>query len=300
MSPDSTGGTRRIVLGLLVSIALVILWGSWPSLTRLGSQQLDWRILVMLRFGVPALLLLPVIFRIGLVPRGVPVSVLAVMVLTAGCGFFVLSTWALRLAPVAEIGPMLPGVPPLFVALWTIFYEKRRFSAAQVAGFVLIGLGVLAIVGTPILARGSVNLGHFLALGASLSWAIYIIAYGRSRMSPVDATAAVSFWSSLLLAPFCVPHLVAGLEAGLWREIALQALLQGVAIGLVAILLFGASVRLLGATKSAAFGAMTPVISTALAIPVLGEWPSSSALVAIVAITVGVICTNLPLRTRLS
>jgi drug/metabolite transporter (DMT)-like permease len=299
MSPDSAGGTRRIVLGLFVSLALVALWGSWPSLTRLGSQQLDWRILVMLRFGVPALLLLPVVFRIGLVPRGVPVALLALMVLTAGCGFFVLSTWALRLAPVAEIGPMLPGVPPLFVAVWAIFYEKRRFSTAQIAGFVLIGVGVFAIAGTPILQHGNVNLGHFLALGASLSWATYIIAYGRSGMSPLDATASVSLWSALLLAPFCMPALVAGLDAGQWREIGLQALLQGVAIGLVAILLFGASVRLLGAPKSAAFGAMTPVVSTALAIPVLGEWPSVPALVAIVAITAGVACTNLPMRTRL-
>lgn len=298
MSPDS--GTRRIVLGLLVSISLVILWGSWPSLTRLGSQQLDWRILVMLRFGVPALLLLPVVFRIGLVPRGVPAPMLALMVCTAGFGFFILSTLALRYAPVAEVGPMLPGVPPLFVAIWAIFYEKRRFSAAQIMGFVLIGIGVFAIVGTPIIERGGVNLGHFLAIGASLSWAIYIIAYGRSGMSPLDATAAVSIWSALLLAPFCIPPLVAGLEAGLGREILLQALLQGVAIGIVAIVLFGASVRLLGAPKSAAFGAMTPVVSTALAIPVLGEWPSTSALVAIVAITLGVILTNLPFRTRLT
>lgn len=300
MSPESAGGSRRIVLGLLVSIALVSLWGSWPALTRLGSQQLDWRILVMLRFGVPALLLLPVLFRTGLLPRGVPRPLLALMVFTAGFGFFILSTLALRYAPVAEVGPMLPGVPPLFVALWAIFFEKRRFSAAQIAGFVLIGIGVFAIAGYPILLHGNVNLGHFLALGASLSWAVYIIAYGRSGMTPLDATALVSFWSALLLVPFCLPPLIAGLEAGLGREIAIQALLQGVAIGIVAILLFGASVRLLGAPKSAAFGAMTPVVSTALAIPVLGEWPSTAALVAIVAITAGVILTNLPFRTRLT
>ena len=298
MSPDS--GTRRIVLGLLVSIALVALWGSWPSLTRLGSQQLDWRALVMLRFGVPALLLLPVLFRIGFVPRGVPRPLLVLMVFTSGFGFFVLSIWSLRLAPVAEVAPMLPGVPPLFVALWAIFFEKRRFSAAQIMGFVLIGVGVFAIAGYPILQRGDVNLGHFLALGASLSWAIYIIAYGRSGMTPLNATAAVSFWAALLVAPFGLPPLIAAFEAGLGREIAIQALLQGVATGIVAIFLFGVSVRLLGAPKSAAFGAMTPVVSAALAIPVLAEWPSTESLVAIVAITAGVVLTNLPFRTRLT
>lgn len=298
MSPEPAGGRHRLLLGFIASIALVVLWGSWPSLTRLGSQQLDWRILVLLRFGVPALLLLPVTFRIGLVPRGMPWPMLVVMVLASGCGFFVLSTWALRFAPVAEVGPILPGVPPLFVALWAVFYEKRRFSAAQIAGFVLIGIGIFAITGYPVLMRGDVNLGHFLALGAALSWAIYIIAYGRSRMTPLDATAVVSIWSTLLLAPFCLPAMVSAFAAGLGREIALQVLLQGVAIGVVAILLFGVSVRLLGAAKSAAFAAMTPVVSTALAIPVLGEWPSTAALVAIVAITTGVVFTNLPGRVR--
>lgn len=294
MTSDIAGNRRRLVLGLLASIALVAIWGSWPSLTRLGSQQLDWRIIVLMRFSVPALLLLPVVFRIGLFPRRVPLPLLAVMVIATAFGFFIMSTLALRFAPVAEVGPLLPGVPPLFVALWAAFYEKRRFGAGAILGFVLIGVGVFFIAGIPIIRSGDFDLGHALALGASLSWSIYIIAFGRSGLSPLDATAIVSIWSALLVAPFCLGPTLAALDAGFGGEIAMQALMQGFAVGLVAIMLFGLSVRLLGAPQSAAFAAMTPVVSTTLAIPVLGEWPSSFALVAIVAITAGVVLTNWP------
>lgn len=294
MTSDTAGNRRRLVLGLLASLALVAIWGSWPSLTRLGSQQLDWRIIVFMRFTVPALLLLPVVFRIGLFPRRVPWPLLAVMVIATAFGFFIMATLALRFAPVAEVGPLLPGVPPLFVALWVAFYEKRRFGAGAILGFVLIGLGVFFIAGIPIIRGGHFDLGHALGLGAALSWSIYIIAYGRSGLSPLDATAIVSVWSALLVAPFCLGPTLAGFEAGLGREIVLQGLMQGFAVGLVAIMLFGISVRLLGAPQSAAFAAMTPVVSTTLAIPVLGEWPSSFALVAIVAITAGVVLTNWP------
>src|SRR5689334_23702868 len=87
MSPDSPGGTRRLVLGVLASIALVVVWGLWPALTRQGSQQLDWRILVFMRFAVPAILLLwPVTRRIGLVPRGVPVATIAIMAVMGSFG----------------------------------------------------------------------------------------------------------------------------------------------------------------------------------------------------------------------
>ena len=146
------------------------------------------------------------------------------------------------------------------------------------------------------LQRGDVNLGHLFGLIAALSWAIYAIYFARGGISVLAATAVFSLWSALLLLPFCLGPLLAAIETVPFREIALQAAVQGVAIGLFSILLFGASVRLLGAPQSAAFSAMTPVVAALIAIPMLGEWPSVPAAFAIAAITAGVMLANWPSR----
>lgn len=292
MIADAGDGRRRLLLGFLAAAATVAIWGSWAALTRLGTRQLDAPVLILIRFIIPPLLLAPVLWRTGLLPRGVSRPALAIMVVTGGLGFFLFSILALRLAPVAEVQPLLPGLPPLIVALWVWLAERVRFGGAQIAGFVLLGFGTALLVGYPMWLSGQLVLGHLFAVVAATSWAVYILAFGRSRMGALEAAAVVSAWTALLALPFCVMPFIAAVEAGHIREIALQGLLQGVASGVVAIYLFGVSVRLLGPAQASAVAALSPVWAATLAIPVLGEWPTAPATIAIVAITGGVILAN--------
>jgi drug/metabolite transporter (DMT)-like permease len=62
---------------------------------------------------------------------------------------------------------------------------------------------------------------------------------------------------------------------------------QGILTAIVALLLYGRMVDLLGATAGAAFVA-TPATTALLGIPVLGEWPSAIDWIAITLISVGV------------
>ena len=71
-------------------------------------------------------------------------------------------------------------------------------------------------------------------------------------------------------------------------DVALQAIVQGILTAVVALLLYGRMVGLLGATAGAAFVALTPATTAMLGIPVLGEWPSGIDWVAIALISVGV------------
>ena len=71
-------------------------------------------------------------------------------------------------------------------------------------------------------------------------------------------------------------------------DIALQAVVQGILTAIVALLLYGRMVKLLGATGGAAFVALTPGMTAVMGIPILGEWPSAVDWVAIVFISVGV------------
>ena len=59
-------------------------------------------------------------------------------------------------------------------------------------------------------------------------------------------------------------------------DIALQAIVQGVLTAIVALLLYGRMVSLLGASAGAAFVALTPAMTALMGIPNLGDGHRSS------------------------
>jgi drug/metabolite transporter (DMT)-like permease len=71
-------------------------------------------------------------------------------------------------------------------------------------------------------------------------------------------------------------------------DVVLQTIVQGVLTAIVALLLYGRMVSILGATAGAAFVALTPAATALLAIPALGEWPSMIDWLAITMISAGV------------
>jgi len=71
-------------------------------------------------------------------------------------------------------------------------------------------------------------------------------------------------------------------------DLVFQALYQGVLTAAISLALYGRAIRLLGASNAAAFVALGPIMASLMAIPALGEWPSSVAWAAITIITVGV------------
>jgi len=71
-------------------------------------------------------------------------------------------------------------------------------------------------------------------------------------------------------------------------DIALQAAVQGFLTGIVALLLYGRMVGILGATSGAAFLALTPAMTALMGIPILGELPSAVDWMAIAVISTGV------------
>jgi threonine/homoserine efflux transporter RhtA len=97
-----------------------------------------------------------------------------------------------------------------------------------------------------------------------------------------------SFWSAMMLAPFGVPSLIAAVHASLAIDVVSQAVIHGVLSGVVAILLYGLAITRLGASGGAAFVALVPALAAIIALPVLGEWPSTAAIIGIVATTFGV------------
>lgn len=64
--------------------------------------------------------------------------------------------------------------------------------------------------------------------------------------------------------------------------------MQGLLTAIVALILYGRAVALLGATGGTAFIALNPVLTGLAAIPILGEWPSAAEWLSTMFISVGV------------
>jgi drug/metabolite transporter (DMT)-like permease len=117
-------------------------------------------------------------------------------------------------------------------------------------------------------------------------------AVARIRLSivsaAIEAAAFAAIWSTIILLPLGAPALVRVAAAGHMRDVIVQASVQGVLSGVVAIVFYGVAITRLGPTRSAALTALVPVVAAILAIKILGEIPGAATVLGIAAVTTGV------------
>ena len=178
---------------------------------------------------------------------------------------------------------------PLVVAVLAAAVLKEALTLHKRVGLVLIATGVVGIVSVNGAAIGTrQNIGHLLFLASAFAFACYTIAMRRARLKGLHAAAISAVGSMLIyLPPYAI---VAG--AGIFdappSAIALQALVQGLLTAVFSYVVYGLAVSILGASSGAAFAATCPAMTAVMAIPILGEWPSSVDWGAIALISVGV------------
>jgi len=286
-APTPTLRLSSAAVGVAAAFGAVSIWAGWIVATHHAvGGTLDPDAVGLLRFAVPALVFAPVWWRMGLKPKNLSWPMLFAL-LGFGAPFFVLAGIAMKYAPAPDVSPLLSGAMPLIVAL-VAMRRGERFGLVRTLGLVVIALGIVAIVGFSLLNGGGAWRGHMLLLAAAAAWAVYTLAFKRSGLTAIEAAAFASLWSTVLLLPFGLPALVKVIAAGHGTEVLVQATVQGVLSGVVAIVLFGVAISRLGATRGAALTALVPPFSAILSILLLGVWPAPGTLIAIAATTLGV------------
>ncbi len=279
--------------GYLAIISAVTIWGAWVALTRyavIGS--LTPAAVTLLRVGIPILVLAPVLFRIGIWPKGKTVPFLF-CILGAGAPFLLIIGNGMRFAPTADVGPLVPGTMPLIVALLSVIIFKEKLGWARAIGFALCLAGVLTIAGRSILtASGDTSFGHLLLVTAAICWACYTVAFRLVGVTAIEMAALVSFWSALAMLPFGLPPLIAAFKNGAHGDIIVQAIVQGLGSGLIALVLYNIGIARLGASRAAAFVALVPALATVIAIPLLKEIPDAASIFGVVTTGLGVLLAS--------
>ncbi|WP_160120261.1 DMT family transporter [Rhodovarius lipocyclicus] len=285
-------------LGLLAALMTVGVWTTWITTSRMAMQNghLDSALLAFLRFGTAALLLAPFWWRFRIIPKQAPKLALLGL-LCAGLPYQFLVLEGLHYAPAAEAGPLLTGSLPLFIALLSSTVLKERLSRGRIMGVALITLGV-----TLIMAHGLTDLlggswrGHLLVLAGALAWSVYTVAFRYSRLTGLEAAAFVSFWSVALLLPLAGWRVLEGLQTTPAPILLRHVLIQGVMAGVLALLIFTLALKHLGAARTTAVTALTPVTVTLVAVLLLGEAPRLPELMGCALVVFGVLVTSSMLR----
>ncbi|MEO1491499.1 MAG: DMT family transporter [Pseudomonadota bacterium] len=283
-------------MGIVAGGVAVLIWVGWITATRVAvgddAAPTDPLVLAICRAGLPALVLAPVIWRRGLLPKATPLHALVLMAIGWGAPFTFFVGTGLSTVPASLFGPLVPGMAPIVVTVlaWLILAEhpSRQF----VAGLALIGGAMAVILGQWLWTGNLAALGGApWLLMACLGISIYTIMFRRSGLTAIEATAYISLYSLPMLAIWVALHPsgVMGPDAGEWL---FHLLTQGLITGVGAVLAYGICIRHLGPVRGSTANALVPVCAALSGMLVLGEVLTVLDWAAVIAASVGVAVVN--------
>lgn len=282
------------LLGILAGTASALIGGGWQVATRQATSGHGLAVadVALVRYGLPALLLLPVLRGVWRRRALLDARFLALLAAGGGLPFGLLAIGGTQYAPAAHMGVLVAGASPVLAALFAWLLWGERPEGIRLAGLLLLSAGVFTL-GAPALLQGGASWrGDLMFLGAAAAWAAFMLAFRRSGLGPWEATAWVNFASVLLLAPWWLLHGGATLAAATPVQLLSVVAWQGLLAGVVAYALFMQAIARLGPAPAAAFGALAPVFSAGLGWWWLGEALGPMELGAIAAAATGVVLAS--------
>jgi drug/metabolite transporter (DMT)-like permease len=280
--------------GLGWGLLAAAIWAVYSVLARLGvTAGLSPADMSLLRFAPGALLMLPLMWRWGWRNlAGIGWRRGLILTLLAGPGFSLLFMTGFSLAPLAHGAVIAPSGQMLAGMGLSAWLGQQRLTRESVigAGFVLLGLFFMG--GDSVLHGESraTLLGDLLFAVAGFCWGLFGTLSRRWQVDPLRVTTVVLVLSLLLfLPPYLALADLSSLRQASAGMLVLQVLAQGLGAGLVAMLAYSRAAALLGAGRAAFFGAMVPGAASLLAIPILGEVPSTLQAMGILSVVLGLL-----------
>jgi len=287
--------SKQQLVGLSAALITVLIWASYFLSLKVGSlTALTLIELSLFRYAVPALVLLPIFIKSINEYKKVPKVYLFGVILGGGLPFFLLSGYAVELTQVAYGSTLIPGVAPLFVTFIAVWVYKQAFPTFRKWGLFLIVFGVFCM-----LFYASSNFDLSLLLGqnmlilCAISWALFTISIRQSGLAPLKVASLASLPNGFIIVLwilFTQPEL--GYSQLSMSELLGQIVVQGLIVGICSGICFSAAIVRIGAEKTAALGAITPVVATFFAVVFLGEQVYTSLLIGMILVISGVVVAS--------
>lgn len=277
------------MIAIACAIAVVIIFCSFTLVSRIGVRSsLAVPDVAALRFGIGGLLLLPVFLKRGLGKLSLKQALW--LTATGGIGFALSAYSGFALAPAAHAAVFLHGAIPLCAAALAGFMLAELPDRRGLWGLGLILAGIGAMAWDSLLGANLTQMiGDACLLAASFFWCAYSILVQRYKVSAWQSAAVVSFFAMIAYLPVYVFFLDIKLFSADLSDIVVQGAYHGVVVGALSILIYTRAVNDLGAARTALFTSAVPILTTLVAVPLLGEIPSYLAASGLAVVTVGMV-----------
>jgi drug/metabolite transporter (DMT)-like permease len=303
--------TRLDYRAFLAGILAVILWGASFIATKVLLRDLTPATIVVVRFGMGLVVLL---IAIGLRRDFHPVQREELPFL-AMLGFIGITfhQWlqanGLKTAT-ATITAWIIATIPVFVALLSRMIIGEKISKQRLGGIVLAAGGTVTVVSggnLRALTEGKVGtVGDVLIIISAINWALFTVLSKRvlgirgsnrsqahiEDRNPIDVIFIVMVFGWA----FCLPWAV--FDGG-WRDLVVlesqgiaALLFLGFACSGLAYLFWYYALNSLAATQTGVFHYIQPLVTTVLAVPMLGEATTSAIMLGGAMILIGVWWVN--------
>ena len=281
--------------GVLAALATVAIWAAFLIGTRFavsGNLTVDEVLIIRL---VPAfLIMLPLMFKLGIIIKGQSIFSLLMIALGATAVFPYLISTGVYYAPASDAGALAPGMLPFWTALFAFIITGEKPSRIRFVGLMIILLGAFLVGSYSILSSSGENTwkGHFLFLAGSGMWSIYSVYFRQSGIDPLTGLVFGLFWGTAVVVPLLVLFGDVSFEKASTFDIVLMIILQGLLIAILAMLLYNFAIRQLGPAQTAAFGALTPILALIGGFVFLNETITLLKSIGILIVAIGVILAS--------
>lgn len=247
--------------------------------------------LVLMRFSVAGIVLLPFLVRWGL-PTLAGIGWRRGLILTAlgGPAFALMQMGGYAFAPLAHGAVIHPASVTIISTGIAAALLKERLSAVHLCGAALVIIGIVLISWQGLHAEAGARswIGDLLFFTSAIIWAGFTVLIRHWRLHAIRAIAVVSFLSLLVIVPgylgwFGLEHLRARPPG----PMAVQAMVQGLGQGVLAMIAYSQAIRVLGVSRAVLFPAMVPAVSILIGIPIVGEIPDTVQIIGVLLVTIG-------------
>lgn len=265
----SPAGRRgpRLAYGALAAAGA--LWGASFPLGKMALAEMGPAYLVLYRFAIATVLLVPLALRAPVRPTRADGLRLAALAFLMGPLMFLVQFEDLA-RTTASSAALLVGIAPPALAVAAALFDGERPGPRTWAAVAVSALGAALLVGTP--GPGRTALGDALVAAgmlASVAWTLLSRRLGR-RLGALPTTAYQFALGALWLVPFAVLSEGAPpvhLSAGVWGAVAAL----GVACTAAAFGLWNWGMLHGQAARGGVFTNLEPLVGAGLGVVVLGE-----------------------------
>jgi drug/metabolite transporter (DMT)-like permease len=247
--------------------------------------------LILMRFSVAGLVLMPLLLRWSL-PNLAGIGWRRGLILTAvgGPAFALMQMGGYAFAPLAHGAVIHPASVTILSTGIAAALLGERLSRAHLigAGLVIAGIVLISWQGMRVEVGAGSWIGDLLFFTSAILWSIFTVLIRHWRLPAIRAMGVVSFLSLLLIIPgYFVWYGPAHFYTLPALPMLMQALVQGLMQGVVALTAYSQAIRVLGVSRAVLFPAMVPAVSILIGIPIVGEVPNATQIAGLLLVTFG-------------